>query len=116
MNTITMPTQHHTEPITDGNILEIIATVDEEVRADGLPCNVDELWKALLHPAHADLRADELIVRAAIASLSKNTLQGCRTSHAKIARRATSIKKMLALAHQVGWARIIEVIAAQENT
>ena len=115
MSIATTLTQHRTETVTDENILEAIAQFDEEIQVDGLPCNVDALWKALLHPAHADIRGDELIVRAAIASLSKNTLHGCRTSHAKIARRATSIKKMLALARQVEWKRIIEVIAQSEN-
>ena len=110
------PATMQTEAVTDATILGIIATFDEEIRADRLDFNPDEMWGITRDPANADRKGDELVTLMAFASLTKKPWLGCRVTHAQVARRATSIKKILTLAHSVSWKRIMDVLMQQENT
>ena len=50
-----------------------------------------------------------------LASLTKVPSFGCKATHKAIARRANALKPLLRLANEIGWPRIIEVIAAHEK-
>ena len=105
-----------TEPaVTDSEILDALAQFDEDMRADGQYFNASNMWSITTDPAHADLKGDALLVGMALGSLMRKPWLGVNASHAQIATRATHLKRILSLAYQVGWARIIEVIAANEK-
>jgi hypothetical protein len=68
-----------TEPVS--NVLQELTAIDEAINADGLPCNPDNLWRALLAPENQDVKGDALILVGTLASLEKHQEQGVRVSH-----------------------------------
>ena len=101
--------------VTDSEILDALAQFDEDMRADGQYFNAGNMWSITTDPAHADLNDVSLIVGMALASLMRKPWLGVNASHAQIATRATHLKRILSLAHQVGWIRIVAAIAAYEK-
>lgn len=112
-----MTTQTHQEAtieMTDAELMNVLSEIDQAIGADGQFCNPSFFWSTALDPNNHELSGDAFIVLCAIASMTKHPGQGVRASHAHIAARATTIKRLLSLAHQVGWHRIMSMLGLTE--
>jgi hypothetical protein len=98
-----------TEPVSDAR--QEVNAIDEGFASDGLPFNSDGTWRALLSPKNQDVKGDALILLVTLASLEKHQGQGVRVSHAQLAKRATSIKRFLRLADQIGFQEIMNMLS-----
>jgi hypothetical protein len=100
--------------MTDADIIQRLEEVEQLAHADGLPVNMPFMWHTILDPQHRAISGDELIVLAAIASLTRQPAIGCRATHRAVATRATAIKAFFRLADQVSFSRIMTVLNATE--
>lgn len=113
-----MTTQTHAEiqaPMTDAELAQHLETFEADMSSDSKPFNAEYMWQVATDPANTHVTGDAFTVLCAIASLTKHPALGCRASHATIARRASSLKRMFRLAEQVGWDRIIAMIKQTET-
>ncbi|MDN5943118.1 MAG: hypothetical protein L0H94_14655 [Nitrospira sp.] len=117
MTTATMPTQLEaaTATMTDAELKQSLDAFDADIRSDGKFFNPDYLWKTAADLLQqTDIKGDAFIVGCAMASLTKVPRYGLRATHAQIARRAAALKKLFALADQLGWPRIKSALEITE--
>ena len=102
------------EPITNDSIVSTLGKFQTDM-SDGLRCNFDYMWRVAVDPANDHIVVNDRVLMMSLASLTKVPSFGCKATHKAVARRANAIKPMLKLASDVGWAKILEVIAANEK-
>ena len=103
-----------TPPLNDADIISALRKFQTDM-SDGLTCNFVYTWRVAIDPANSHIVGNDRVLMMAYASLTKVPAFGCKATHKAVARRTNAIKPMLKLASEVGWARIIEVIAAHEK-
>jgi hypothetical protein len=91
-------TQHEpaTDAMSDAKLREHLVAFEANMQ-DGLTCNFPYLWKTAADLQSQNVTGDAFIVALALASLTKVPRYGVRCSHAQIARRASTLKKLFAL-------------------
>ncbi len=100
--------------ITDTELMQRVEAFDADIRSDGKVFNPTYLWRVAQELHQQDITGDAFIVALALASMTRIPGQGCRASHAQIARRASALKGLFRLADQVGWPRILTVLGITE--
>ena len=104
-------TQHEpTTEMSDTDIALELAAFNQAIAAEGKIMNTPFMWHTIFDPKHKNIAGDELIVLAAIASLTRNPAFGCRATHKAVATRAASLGLLFSLAAEVGWNRIAQIL------
>ena len=101
--------------LNDAGIIVSVVEKFQKDMSDGKTCNFDYMWRVAVDPANDHIVGNDRVLMMAYASLTKVPAFGCRASNKSVVCRANAIRPMLRLASEVGWVRIIEVIAQQEN-
>ena len=101
--------------LNDAGIIVSVVEKFQKDMSDGKTCNFDYMWRVAVDPANDHIVANDRVLMMAYASLTKVPAFGCRASNKAVVRRANAIRPMLKLASDVGWAKIIEAIAAHEK-
>lgn len=103
------------DAMTGIEVMQHLKAFEAEISADGGVFNASFMWKTAAELQHTDITGDAYALSLALSSLTRRPGQGCRATHAQIARRMATLKKMFRLAHTVGWQRMFSILGIEEN-
>jgi hypothetical protein len=112
MQVTAIPETSTTDTMVIGEVRKHLNTFEADMQ-DGLVCNFPYMWSVAQQLKQTDITGDAFTISLAVASLMRIPRNGTQATHRQIAKRATTLKTLVALSEKVGWPAIMSALGIQ---